>query len=125
MTRMIQTQIYGRKTPDPNNNSILLYLHDYMKLQYCTGFKIKLHWIKTNDYYAMRITMVNQVSSLWFENKLLSKSLHNETKLNNFNNFIDVGRRQIRFLKNLPSFYLAMTSQFPEYQTFVNCFINN
>ena len=39
--------------------------------------------------------------------------------------FIDAGRRQIRFLKNLPSFYLAMTSQFPEYQTFVNCFLNN
>ena len=73
----------------------------------------------------MQITMVNQVSSLWFENKLLSKSLHNETKFNNFNNFIDAGRRKIRFLKNLPSFYLAMTSQFPEYQTFVNCLLNN
>ena len=39
--------------------------------------------------------------------------------------FIDARRRQIRFLKNLPSFYLAMTSQFPEYQTFVNCSLNN
>ena len=59
-----------------------------MKLQYCKSFKIKLQLIliinrenkpikKNSDYKAM-ITMVNQVLSVRFDNKLLCKSLHNE-----------------------------------------------
>ena len=31
------------------------------------------------------ITTVNQVSSVWFDNKLVRKSLHNETNLKNVN----------------------------------------
>ena len=36
---------------------------------------------KNNDYNAM-IPMVNEVSSVWFDNKLLLKSLHNEMNFN-------------------------------------------
>ena len=36
---------------------------------------------KNNDYNAMS-TMVNQVSSVRFDNKLLRKSLHNEINFN-------------------------------------------
>ena len=32
------------------------------------------------------ITIVNQVSSAWFDNKLLRKSFHNETNFNNGQN---------------------------------------
>ena len=63
-----------------------------MKLQYCKIVKIKSQLIliinrenkpikKNNDYNAM-ITMVNQVSSVRFDNKLLRKSLHNEINFN-------------------------------------------
>ena len=63
-----------------------------MKLQYCKIVKIKLQLIliinrenkpikKNNDYNAM-ITMVNQVSSVRFDNKLLRKSLQNEINFN-------------------------------------------
>ena len=34
------------------------------------------------NLYNGMITMVNQVSSVWFDNKLLRKSLHNETNFN-------------------------------------------
>ena len=63
-----------------------------MKLQYCKIVKIKSQLIliinrekkpikKNNDYNAM-ITMVNQVSSVRFDNKLLRKSLYNEINFN-------------------------------------------
>ena len=41
--------------------------------------------MQCNDYYSI----VNQVSSALFDNKLVRKSLHNET---NFNNILDNGR---------------------------------
>ena len=34
------------------------------------------------NLYNGMITMVNQVSSVWFDNKSLRKSLHNETNFN-------------------------------------------
>ena len=63
-----------------------------MKLQYCKSLKVKLQLIliinrenkpikKNNDHKAMS-TMVNQVSSVRFDNKLLRKSLHNEINFN-------------------------------------------
>ena len=63
-----------------------------MKLQYCKSLKVKLQLIliinrenkpvkKNNDHNAMS-TMVNQVSSVRFDNKLLRKSLHNEINFN-------------------------------------------
>ena len=71
-----------------------------MKLQYCKSFKIKLQLIpiinrdskpiewkqqqqqqQNNDYNVM-ITMVSQMSSVWFDNKLLHKLLHNEISFN-------------------------------------------
>ena len=67
-----------------------------MKLQYCKSFKINLQLIpiinrdskpiekqqqQNNDYNAM-ITMVSQISSVWFDNKLLHYSLHNEISFN-------------------------------------------
>ena len=50
-----------------------------MKLQYCKSFKVKLQFILTiiqcNDYNGQSL----QVSSVRFDNKLLRKSVHNET----------------------------------------------
>ena len=60
-----------------------LYLHDYMKLQYCKMVKIKLQLIliikrENKPIKKTMITMVNQVSSVRFDNKVLRKSLYNE-----------------------------------------------
>ena len=53
-----------------------------MKLQYCKSFKVKLQFILTiiqcNDYNGQSL----QVSSVRFDNKLLRKSVHNETNFN-------------------------------------------
>ena len=77
---MIRTQICVRKTPDANSNNNISFICMTMWRYSIASFNIKLH---TNDYNAM-ITMVNQVSSVWFDNKLLRKSfiMTNETNLN-------------------------------------------
>ena len=62
-----------------------LYLHDY---NYVVTVLQKLWYKKQtnkqtnhNNDNAM-MTVVNQVSSAWLDNKLLRKSLHNETNFN-------------------------------------------
>ena len=69
-----------RKTPDANSNNNISFICMTIWRYSIASFNIKLH---TNDYNTM-ITMVNQVSSVWFDNKLLRKSfvMNNETNLN-------------------------------------------
>ena len=73
-------KIYVRKTPDANSNNNISFICMTIWRYSIASFNIKLH---TNDYNTM-ITMVNQVSSVWFDNKLLRKSfiMNNETNLN-------------------------------------------
>ena len=50
------------------------------------SYSIAIAWktVVSQSYnlYNGMITMVNQVSSVWFDNKSLRKSLHNETNFN-------------------------------------------
>ena len=68
-----------------NNNNISFICMTIIMLQYCKSFNIKNKQTNKqtnhNNDNAM-ITVVNQVSSAWLDNKLLRKSLHNETNFN-------------------------------------------
>ena len=57
---MIHTQICVRKTPDANNNNSISFIYMTIWSYSIESFKIKLQLI-----------LVNQVSSVWFDNKLL------------------------------------------------------
>ena len=76
-----QVQEEGKRAPLAPSPPLAtaLYLHDY--IQFCKSFKIKLQFILMIQYTDFkRCSMVNQVSSVGFDNK----SLHNETNFNKF-----------------------------------------
>ena len=102
---------------------------------------------KKNNLTSVDLWSLKQPSSLLFE--LLEKVMFMMNSMANFflaallfmrllrmffklqSDFTDAGRRQIYYLKKRSPFYLAMTTifywirQFPEYQTFLNFFLNN
>ena len=73
--------------------------------------------------------MMNSMANFFLATLLFMRLLRMFFKLQS--DFTDAGRRQIYYLKKRSPFYLAMTTifywirQFPEYQTFLNFFLNN
>ena len=73
--------------------------------------------------------MMNSMANFFLATLLFMRLLRMFFKLQS--DFRDAGRRQIYYLKKRSPFYLAMRRifywirQFPEYQTFLNFFLNN
>ena len=99
------------------------------KTNFCILLKLKTTISLMFELLEKMMLMMNPKANFFLAALLFMRLLRMFFKLQA--DFTDAGRRQIHHLKERSPFYLAMTTifywrrQFPEYQTFLNFFLNN